>query len=140
MRRGIRWQWLPEQRELRVQLKQPGSGEVFYLGGLFDDYRALPPAWRWFDANWEAADALALSPKPGATPFGSSMFINSGNRAIICAPFNRLAHKHYQGPHGDWGDLANWASAGGAHIRATTIGDMLQAIYRDFRLSQGRLG
>lgn len=137
-RRRIPCEWFAEERELRLQLKQTKSGELFYLGGQFDSYRALPAAWRWFDSTWQRSDGISLSPKPETSLYGSSMFMVKDGRAIICAPFNRLAHASYNGPHPDWGDLANWASAGGNHIRATTIGDMLQAIWRDFSLTRER--
>lgn len=135
----IPWQWLPDVRRLRVTLAQPETGELFYLGGEFDDYRLLPPSWRWYSADWATADALTLSPNNKNPRFGSSQFIKQGDRAVICAAYNRLAHKTYGGPHGDWGDPVNWAAAGLNHIRATTIGDMLQSIRRDLLTSRGRL-
>lgn len=137
-RRGIRCEWVAERRELRLQLRQKVSGEPYYLGGQFDSYRALPAAWQWFDSTWALSNSIALSPKPVPSRFGGSMFMTKDGRAIICAPFNRLAHAAYNGPHSDWGELANWAAAGGNHIRATRIGDMLQAIWRDFSLTSER--
>lgn len=138
-RHGIDLTWLQGQNRLRIVFRQPETSELFYLGGQFDDYRALPPAWQWFDKTWSQADRLHDSPKVAKSPFGSSMFIRHGNRAVICAPFNRLAHKDCDGPHPDWGGLTNWAVAGLSHVHATTIGDMLQAIRRDVCISRGRM-
>ena len=138
-RLNIPFEWDARTRQLRVTLEQPETGELFYLGGQFDDYRLLPPSWRWYSADWSVADRPNLSPNNANARFGSSQFISQSGRAVICAAYNRLAHKCYGGPHSDWGDPINWATAGGNHIRATTIGDMLQAIRRDLLTSRGRL-
>lgn len=132
--------WNAATRTLRAALEQRDTLERFYLQGQFNDYKALPPTWVWCDRAWCNAGAPHLSPKPGRSPFGSSMFIKNNNTAIICAPFNRLAFGVHGGPHSDWGDPVQWMNAGGRHIRATTIGDMLQSIQRDFRHTGGRMG
>lgn len=131
--------WLPADRILRVTLVQAETQERFFLQAQCDSYKALPPMWDWRDQDWSGAPAPSLSPSSKATPFGSSMFINNKGRAIICAPFNRLAYGLHGGPHSDWGDPAQWMTAGGSHVRATSIGDMLQAILRDFRYTTGRM-
>jgi hypothetical protein len=59
--------------------------------------------------------------------------------AVICAPFNRLAYTDHAGPHGDWGGPQNWLNAGASQVHAETIGDMLQAIYRDFSVTRERM-
>ena len=135
----IPWEWIPESRQLRMTLEQPETGELFYLKGQFDDYRLLPPSWQWCSADWTAADTLTLSPDGRNPRFGSSQFINHNGRAVICAPYNRLAHSTFGGPHSNWGDPINWAAAAGKQICATTLGDMLQAIRRDLLTSRGRL-
>ena len=58
----------------------------------------------------------------------------------MCAPFNRLAYGAHEGPHSDWGSLAQWMTAGEGYVHAVKLGDMLSAILRDFRLSSGRMG
>ncbi len=131
--------WCAPERLLRVVLLQTETKQPFYLQAQCDDYKALPPAWDWRDENWAGAPATHLSPNSQSTPFGGSMFIERQGRAIICAPFNRLAYGTHNGPHSDWGDPAQWLTAGGAHVRATTLGDMLQAILRDFRFTTGRM-
>ena len=67
------------------------------------------------------------------------MFIQHNSRGIICAPFNRLAYATHDGPHSNWGDAAQWMTAGPGYVYAVTIGDMLQLILRDFSLSKGRM-
>ena len=126
-------------RILRAVFVHPVEGEKFYLQGVFDDYKALPPIWEWRDEAWSSPGALRLSPNPGESPFGSPMFIRHGAGAIICAPFNRLAFGVHGGPHSDWENPAQWTTAGRGHVYAVTIGDMLNLIWRDFLHSKGRM-
>jgi len=63
---------------------------------------------------------------------------------VICAPFNRLAYTTDSGPHADWGGPERWLEASNGasdrqQVRADTIGDMLQVIYRDFLVTRGRM-
>ena len=139
MRHELDLTWVPADRMLRVMLVQAETQERFFLQAQCDSYKALPPIWDWRDEQWCGAPSTHLSPNPKATPFGSSMFIARKGRAIICAPFNRLAYGVHDGPHSDWGDPAQWMTVGGTHVRATTLGDMLQAILRDFRYTNGRM-
>ena len=124
---------------LRAVLVQPTSSETFYLQGTFGDYKAYPPIWEWYNENWSSTEELHLSPHSGAGPFGSSMFIQHGGRGLICAPFNRLAYADHNGPHPDWGNPAQWTTAGQGYVHAVTIGDMLSSIFRDLRFSDGRM-
>ena len=126
------------ERIIRVVLVQEDSGK-FYLQGNFGDYKELPPIWDWRDETWSETDGLYLSPRSQGAPFGSSMFIQHNNRGLICAPFNRLAYGTHDGPHSNWGDPAQWTTVGPGYVRATTIGDMLQSILRDFGFTQGRM-
>ncbi len=129
-------------RTLRLVLEQPESNEKFYLQATFEDYRAYPPLWQWYDASWSSTDALHLSPQDaGNRPasLGSSMFIKHGGKGLICAPFNRLAYGAHEGPHSDWGSLAQWMTAAEGYVHAVKLGDMLSAILRDFRHSSGRM-
>ena len=130
---------LLRERIIRAVLVQQDEGEKFYLQGSFDDYKELPPIWDWCDESWSNTGALHLSPRVDNSPFGSSMFIQHNSRGIICAPFNRLAYATHDGPHSNWGDAAQWMTAGPGYVYAVTIGDMLQLILRDFSLSKGRM-
>ena len=127
------------QRRVRAVYSRQGSGEKFYLQGLGDGYREIPPAWQWCRSDWSEPGDRCHSPEPKATPHGSSMFLDDGTTAIICAPFNRLAHQVQGGPHGDWGDLVHWTTAGQGHVYAVEIADMLHVIARDFRYTTGRM-
>ena len=138
-RYGLDLAWNSAERILRVTLVQANTQEPFFLQGQFDNYKALPPIWDWRDGTWSNPSTLPASPKPGTTPFGSPMFICHNNKAIICAPFNLLAYGTHGGPHSNWGDPAQWMTAGGNYVRATIIGDMLQAILRDFRFTAGHM-
>ena len=75
-------------RTLRLVLVQPDSNENFYLQATFEDYRAHPPLWQWYDESWSSTDALHLSPQPGTRPaaLGGSMFIqHNGQGPHMCA-------------------------------------------------------
>ena len=126
-------------RILRAVFVQSENGERFYLQGEFEAYRAYPPIWEWYDETWTTKKELHLCPHPGTSPVGSSIFIQYNGRGLICAPFNRLAYGEQNGPHGDWGNPAQWITAGKGYIHAVTIGDMLNSILRDFRYSDGRM-
>lgn len=129
--------WLPEDLELQVELIQPETGLKFFLQGLFDDYRAMPPAWSFCDKQWTSAEVINHYPKLTQSPYGSPMFIKNNKIPVICVPFNRLAYVRHRGPHSDWGEPLNWLNAGGNHVKAHYLGDMLQMIYRDFLVSRG---
>lgn len=155
-RRGIGFTWVLETLELRVVLAQLAPWERFFLRGRFPGYRALAPEWTFSDENWAQAGRLCDAPQATATPFGASIFISFQNpalsipnHAVICVPFNRLAYTDGSGPHADWGGPAQWMEVGrqpqapGAApgpVRAETVGDMLQVIYRDFIRTTGRMG
>lgn len=137
-RHSVPLTWVPERLWLLAQLVQPETNETFYLRAQVDDYRVVAPAWTFTDAAWSAEPTPYLFPRPGHTPYGSSLFHPS---AVICAPFNRLAYAEYRGPHGDWGGPASWLTAGrSTEVKAHYLGDMLQLINRDFVYSRGRLG
>lgn len=143
-RRGAVLEWLPDLLEVRIMLTQPETNELFYLRGRFDGYRALPPAWSFTDATWASSGMACHFPRQRTSRFGSHMFIgggvasSGGAAAVICAPFNRLAYSSERGPHADWA-LADWTGAGQGYVKALHLGDMLQAICRDFADSRGRM-
>ena len=134
-RHGVVIRWQPETKTIQVELVQPMTGEVFYLQGQLDNYRMFPPKWTFCNSEWSQSGKKDLFPAPAPK---SSLFHPNG---IICAPFNRLAYTcpEHQGLHSDWGGPVNWLNAGGVHIRASTIADMLQAIRRDLVMSRGRM-
>jgi hypothetical protein len=131
-RHGIPLEWLPETLILRATLVQPETNATFFLRGSVADYRCLPPAWTFTDKDWQTTGRPIDFPGGVPTRFGASIFITHNQTAVICVPFNRLAYTDQRGPHGDWGGSANWPNAGPSYVHADTIGDMLQAIYRDF--------
>ncbi|WP_265767878.1 hypothetical protein [Fodinibius salsisoli] len=135
-RHQIPFKWIEDRLELQVVLTQPESKDLYYLKGVFDDYKEMPPKWIFTDSNWSDEIKKQNFPKGESTPFGSSMFHPNG---VICAPFNRLAYKVYDGPHSDWGSPAQWLNAARDKVVADTMGDMLSAIYRDFRYTKTHL-
>ena len=130
----------PQQQLVRAVFVRETSGEEFFLQGRFDGYKEMPPVWEWCDSKWSEPGNRRLSPEAARTPYGSSMFLDQADKAIICAPFNRLAFKANGGPHGNWGELSHWMTAGDGYVYAVTIGDMLHSIERDFRHTIGRMG
>ena len=134
---------LPEARILRVVMIQEKSEERYFLQGRFDRYKELPPVWDWRDESWIESSHPNLSPKPVSTICGPSMFLRHECQgivqAIICAPFNRLAFGTEGGPHDDWGNPAQWTTPRPPWVYAVTIGDMLQAILRDFQYTRERM-
>jgi hypothetical protein len=139
-RNGVPIEWKIETLELRVTFTQPHTQQKFFLRGLFDDYKELPPALTFCTPDWECGDDRSHFPKPQqGGRFGASIFINHRGRPVICVPFNRLAYSQNGGPHGDWGDPAQWQTAAAGQAHATTIGDMLQLIFRDLNLTNGRM-
>ena len=130
---------LPDALILRVVLVQTTTKDEYFLQGSFDQYKELPPVWEWQDESWTESSSPRLSPERRDTPFGASMFLPHRNEAIICAPFNRLAFDSHGGPHRDWGDPAQWRTPRDRWVHAVTIGDMLQAIVRDFRYTRVRM-
>lgn len=138
-RHGVRIDWLPNDLGLHATLLQPATNATFFLRGMFQDYRALPPEWTFTNERWETSGQAMDFPEGAQSSFGSPMFIMHNQKAVICAPFNRLAYSDLAGPHRDWGGPANWLNAGASQIHADTIGDMLQAIHRDFSFTRSRL-
>jgi hypothetical protein len=139
-RHGFKLEWNSPDLRLQLTLPQQETGATYYLRGTLSEYRALPPEWSFTDSAWTAVGRPVDFPRAVQTCFGASIFITFQDRAVICAPFNRLAYTSHSGPHGDWGGVGNWLNAGPGRIHAETIGDMLQAVYRDFTVTRGRMG
>lgn len=124
-----------EKLVLDVLLVHPADGEAMLLSGKFDGYRGLPPEWVFLDPRSRQMTIHAW-PKAGAIPRRSSIFHSFG---VICAHWNRLAYKQFNGPHSDWGDLSGWADMRvGGH--AENICEMLSAINVHLAVSPGRMG
>jgi len=139
-RERVRLEVLPPQRLVRAVFTRGCSSEQFFLQGQFDGYKELPPVWQWCDSDWSGGGNRQLSPEAAPTPYGSSIFLDNGRNAIVCTPFNRLAFSSCGGPHGDWGELSHWMSAGQGYVYAVTIADMLDVVARDFRYTSRRMG
>jgi hypothetical protein len=138
-RYDLGFEWCAHDLRLLLTLTQPETHARYHLRGTFTDYRALPPEWSFTNPEWTSVGLPMDFPNPIQTPFGASIFIRHNLSAVICAPFNRLAYTNHAGPHGDWGGPSNWLEAGPAQVHAETIGDMLQAIYRDFLHTRDRM-
>ena len=135
-RRQLQLTWIPDQLELRVPFTQPETGLEFFLTGKFPDYKELPPFWNFCSKDWTATNEKFSFPKPKANNGIQTIFLNT---PVICAPFNRLAFSEYKGPHKDWGGPSQWLACAPQYIRATTIGDMLNAIWMHFEATKGRM-
>lgn len=103
----------------------------FHLWGDCSGYRAVPPAWTFVEPDSQTTTKHAFPARSrGATIFHQN--------PVICAPFNRLAYKEYNGPHANWSGPSNWMNITG-HVRATTIADMLNVINLHLQHSPGRM-
>lgn len=124
-------------RELRLtaRTKHPIDQGQLILRADFADYRLLPPAWMFLDADGNERTPSAW-PSAGAVLGGSSIFHSVG---VLCAQFNRLAYHDYAGPHGGWGGAANWLNVSEG-TRADTVADMLAVIRLHLQSSPGRAG
>ncbi|MBI5434906.1 MAG: hypothetical protein HZA52_18885 [Planctomycetes bacterium] len=135
MQRGLLLDWLPEALQLRATFRQPATDEPFYLLGEFANYRAHPPGWEFWDAEWATRRAPNAYPKSNGGPYGSVFHTNR----IVCAHFNRFAYATESALHPDWVDLAQWITVAPGTVRAITVGDMLAVFHRDIQCSSGRM-
>lgn len=112
-----------------------GQAEEYLLHASFDDYRLLPPLWRFLDPR--NGEAIGKPAYPlGDWPQGSVFHPNG----VICAPWSREAYKTYGGPHEDWPDLTAWQTTGlDTQTRALTIPDMFMRIYMEVQRSPRRM-
>jgi hypothetical protein len=144
-RNGYRVDYHPDTLTARMPLEGATSGETapepYLLAGSFEGYRAFPPSWRFLHPHTEedvgpSAYPAALQP----SPFGSGLFTTGGpTGALICAHFNRLAFKEAGGIHEDWGALTDWQNPPAGYTIALTIGQMLQRIALETRVSSARM-
>lgn len=128
--------WDHQTLALTVRLKGGGERqELYLLEGKFEDYRAMPPTWRFLDPRTGSDIGRAAFPAPGSFPLGSVLH---STKAVICAPWNRLAYADRGGPHNNW-DVANWQTTAPQYTSAWTIPDMLARIRAEVIISPGRL-
>ena len=131
---------LEDQMLIRVSLKQPETGELFYLEGDFNGYRELPPLFTFSSQPWNRSNQRNDYPKPAdPNPFGGGSIFHP--QPCICANFSRGAYHSHGGPHNDWGGPERWleAAAGGPYVRAYDAPSMLSVVYTRFVYTRGRL-
>jgi hypothetical protein len=106
--------------------------EPYLLEGVFDDYRVLPPLWRFLDPRTGAGIGVPAYPSPR----GTSVLHGNG---LICAHFSRLAYAEYNGPHGNWNGARSWQTRVEG-TEAMTVSDMLARLIWEVRYnSVGRM-
>jgi hypothetical protein len=119
---------------LIIRTVHPAAGTPLLIHADLHGYRAVPPAWRFLNPDTGEAAGAPFPQHGSRPPIQGSIF--HGNR-VICAPWNRLAYTEYNGPHGDWGGLANWTAAAPGYTKADTLADMLSQIALHLAVSPG---
>lgn len=136
---GLKHSWNQDALFLMVRLQglvdEDGHREEYLLSGVFDDYRVIPPAWRFLDPRNSADVGKAAFPTPGTFGPGSILHTNG----VICAPWNRLAYATETGLHNNWTDLTKWETLEPNRTHAKSIPDMLARIRAEVGLSPRRL-
>ncbi|SRR6266849_7025765 len=136
---GLEHSWDKEALAFTVRLQggseREGEPEAYLLTGTFDDYRVIPPVWRFLDPRTRRDIGPAAYPMAGPFPQGSVLH-SSG---VICAPWNRLAYGDRGGPHMDWTEPAKWQTLAPQYTSANTIPDMLARVRAEVLLSPRRL-
>jgi hypothetical protein len=122
-----------EERPIAVSdIKAEHLTEPFLLEGVFDDYRVLPPIWRFLDHRNGNNIGTAAYPQPR----GASVLHGQG---LICAHFSRMAYKEYDGPHENWNGVQAWENRVEG-TEALTVSDMVARLIWETRYnSQGRM-
>ena len=108
--------------------------EVYLLVGSFEDYPALPPAWRFLDPR--TSREIGRAAYPAAGPFGKGSVLH--DQGVICAPWNRFAYADKGGPHKDW-TPTGWQNLAPDRTWARTIPDMLARVCAEVAISPRRL-
>lgn len=130
-------EWDPEQLSFSLRLEgrgEDGAVEPYLLRGEFDDYRVLPPSWRFLDPR--TGDEIGKGAYPlGNWPRGSVLHGNG----LICATWSRDAYKERGGPHTDWEDTTQWQVIARQHAQADTIPDMLARLHSEVKRSERRM-
>jgi len=114
----------PAGRLVTARTWHPRTGVPLWVQADCAGYPSVAPAWRFLDQAGESQKSAypAAGQQPGIS---GSVFHGNG---LICAPWNRLAYKVNNGPHGDWGALTAWKTAAAGYTQAHTIADMLQTL------------
>ncbi|MGQ0678173.1 MAG: hypothetical protein ACT4OM_00690 [Actinomycetota bacterium] len=122
---------------LAAMRAHPVDNGQLLLEASCDQYRALPPAWRFVDP--ETREPTAASTPRGDSFKGRASVIHSVG--VICAHFSRTAYKqhHEAGPHDAWGELTSWEEVKEG-VQAHTIAEMLAVINQHLQWSKGRRG
>jgi hypothetical protein len=115
--------------------EREGEREAYLLAANLEDYRVLPPVWRFLHPHTGADIGRAAFPKAGAFENGSVLHSNG----VICAPWNRLAYAAHGGPHKDWTGPTQWQGVASDRTTAHTIPAMLARIRAEVLISPGRL-
>lgn len=132
-RHGWQMTWDPQAMRLTFEGTHPGDGAPLRIVAELTGYRGLPPSWTFEDPTDRKIKPF---PRPGKLRGGTGSIFHSSRR--ICAPFNRLAYKEHNGPHGDWGGPANWLQVKtNGHVRANRLADMLAVIVGHLSASPG---
>lgn len=125
-----------DELRLLAEVDHPRQGQGrLYLVAELDDYRVLPPAWRFVDGSGDSP--RGAWPAPAPITLGQASIFHT--QPVLCAPFNRLAYKQEGGPHGNWGPPTNWLADRPGYVRATHLGEMLAAINMHLSVSPGRM-
>jgi hypothetical protein len=109
--------------------------EPYLLGGTFEDFPTMPPAWRFLDPR--SGRDIGPAAYPAAGPFQNGSVLHA--HGVICAPWNRLAYADQGGPHADWTEPTRWQQLAPDRTHATTIPDMLARLRAEVAISASRL-
>lgn len=122
--------------DLNCSASHPHAEGLVRLRAGVDQYRALPPSWRFVHPE-TGEPTPGTTPNRGARAGASSVIYGLG---IICAHFSRTAYRQFQadGPHQEW-DLAAWQEVKGG-VQAHTLAEMIAVIDLHLNWSTGWLG
>jgi hypothetical protein len=130
-----------DETTLTVLLRLTGRSETedkterYLVSGCFDDYRWLPPIWRFLD--YRTGEAIG----PAAYPLGGW---DSGSvlhpHGLVCAPWSRDSYAARGGPHSEWQDMSAWQTVGDLmQTKALTLPDMFARLYAEVQMSPRRM-
>lgn len=121
---------------LRAATTHPKLDRALQVLAALAEYPALPPAWRFVTSSTDDSPTSAW-PSPGTMPCVSGSIFHTN--PCICAPWNRLAYKVYNGPHEDW-TMTAWRDITNGLTKADTLPDMLDQIHQHLAASPGMQG
>jgi hypothetical protein len=105
--------------------------EAYLITADFDQYRLLPPIWKFVHPHTREDIGPGAYPRP----VGPSALHGQG---LVCAHWNRMAYAEHGGPHGEWGGPSSWQQPVTGTV-ALTIPDMLDRLVREVSWSRGRM-